>query len=110
MLPWPGGYLTLVHEAKDTPHGRQYAHRLVALDAQWRPVAASDAFVFRGPGIEFAAGLTTSIDGRSLVIGFGHDDRAAALAVTPIDEIRAVLRPLSGTTQIPSAQAARPGG
>ena len=95
LLGWDSGYLTLVHEAKDTPHGRQYAHRFVALDAQCLPVAASDAFFFRALGVEFAAGLAPGRDADELIVSLGADDRSAWLATIPAAAVRAALRPLT---------------
>ncbi len=102
LLAWDSGYLAVVHEAVDTPRGRPYAHRLVALDARCAPTAATDAFCFRAPGIEFAAGLTTCGDGDALLVSFGADDRSAWLATIPSGAVRAALRPLEATARQPS--------
>lgn len=103
LLPFDGGHLALVHESHHTPAGREYVHRFVAFDARVVPVAATDAFVFRERGIEFAAGLDCAPDGRTLVASFGSNDAAAFLACVPADQVRARLgRPFAGARFPPS--------
>lgn len=94
LLPWGTGHLALVHEARDTAQGREYAHRFVALDDRCVAVAASDAFHFRARGVEFAAGLAPGRDAAEVVVSFGADDCSAWLATIPVAAVRAALRPV----------------
>jgi hypothetical protein len=94
LLPWGAGYLSVLHEKRMAPKGSSYTHRFVEFDARCVPVAASDAFHFVKPGVEFASGLTPAVDADRLVVSFGVDDRAAYVATVPAAAIRASLRPL----------------
>jgi len=105
LLRWEEGWLAVIHEAKDTSHGREYAHRFVALDADGIARAASDAFCFRKPGVEFAAGLAFNHDDSELVVSFGADDGEAWLATVPASAVRALLRPLPARFQQPAARS-----
>ncbi len=93
LVPWDAGHLALVHEANDTPQGREYVHRFVALDDCCVPLAATAAFHFHARGIEFAAGLT--LDGDALVASYGVGDGSAWVARVPCAAVRDRLQPLS---------------
>ena len=96
LIPWEEGYLALVHEARDTEAGREYVHRFVRFDARGCPIEASLAFVFLGPGIEFAAGLVEGLDParHELIVSFGVNDREAWVARVPRAGVEAMLLPL----------------
>ena len=96
LMPWEHGYLALVHEARDTEAGREYVHRFVRFDALGLPIEASLAFVFLGPGIEFAAGLAEGLDPAEpeLVVSFGVNDSEAWVARVPRARVGAMLVPV----------------
>ena len=75
--------------------GRQYLHRFVGFDATKKPVAASSGFHFNSLGVEFAAGLTPSIDGASVLVSYGAGDCAAWIATVPVAAIQDLLKPLT---------------
>ena len=95
LIPWSSGFLAVVHEARDTARGRQYLHRFVGFDATKKPVAASSGFHFNSLGVEFAAGLTPSIDGASVLVSYGAGDCAAWIATVPVAAIQDLLKPLT---------------
>ena len=95
LIPWEGGLLAVVHEARDTANGRQYVHRFIVFDATNKPVAASNGFHFNSLGVEFAAGLTPSVDGRSVLISYGAADCEAWIALVPVEEIQSLLKPFT---------------
>lgn len=110
LLQWDAGWLAVIHEAKDTSHGREYAHRFVALDADFIACAASDPFCFRKPGVEFAAGLAFNHDDSAVVVSFGADDSSAWIATIPASAVRALLRPLPARLQQPASRSDEPAG
>ena len=91
LLPWDGGYLCVIHEAKDTAQGRQYVHRFVAFDANLVVQSASVAFVFKAAAIEFSCGLTLDPDAETLILSFGSGDSSACLASVPVAAVRSLL-------------------
>jgi len=108
LLRWNAGWLAVIHEAKDTTHGREYAHRFVALDADGIARAASDPFCFRKPGVEFAAGLAFNHEDSAVVVSFGANDSAAWVATIPVSAVRALLRPLPAGLQQPASHSDEP--
>jgi tetratricopeptide (TPR) repeat protein len=89
------GRLWITHEAVGmSGRRRRYLHRFAWEDAAGKPVLGSRAFTFRGPGIEFAAGMCLDGDGRSLLVSYGVEDREAWVARLPLEAVRAALRPL----------------
>jgi glycosyltransferase involved in cell wall biosynthesis len=91
LVPWDGGYLCVIHEAKDTAQGRQYVHRFVAVDTNLVAQTASVAFVFRAAEIEFSCGLTFDPRAESLILSFGAGDSSAWLASVPVPAVRSLL-------------------
>jgi predicted GH43/DUF377 family glycosyl hydrolase len=88
-----GGYLFLVHESKLTLGLQVYDHRLVLIDDDLQPVAASDLFTFTTDNIEYCAGAARR--GDDLVMSIGLEDREAALVTAPLDALLSLLRPLA---------------
>jgi glycosyltransferase involved in cell wall biosynthesis len=105
LLPWDAGWLAVLHEAKDTAHGREYAHRFVVLAADGVARSASDPFCFRKPGVEFAAGLAFNHDDSEVVVSFGAEDSMAWIATVPAGAVRALLRPLPARLQQDTAHS-----
>lgn len=94
-LPVDEGFLFVVHEARRAGQLRPtYLHRFVTLDATTTPSGISPAFAFVHDGIEFCAGLARR--GGDLLVSFGVEDRVAAVAVVPLDEVVDVVDPLGG--------------
>ena len=92
-LPTAHGYLFVAHEVHWRAGQRDYLHRLVHLDAEWQIDAASPAFRFLAPGIEFCAGIAQI--GDDVVLSFGSEDRAAYLARAPLEQLMGLLEPVS---------------
>lgn len=81
VIPFKGGWIALVHEARVKPDGkRYYQHRFVWWDTAKLLRQISPAFVFHDRQIEFAAGLAWHPDGKQLVISYGIRDCEAWLA------------------------------
>jgi hypothetical protein len=96
LVPWREGFLAVVHEAKDAPAGRQYLHRFVQFNEAAVPVAATPAFHFIAPGIEFASGLLAEqgAAGPQLLVTLGVGDCEAWAVRLPGEAVAAVLKPL----------------
>jgi hypothetical protein len=79
-----------VHAGADfADTSRVYLHRFVSLDDEFRITGISPQFIFRAPGIEFAAGL--AILDNSVIVSFGVADRECWLARLPLDRVIATL-------------------
>jgi len=91
-VPVDGGYLFAVHEAHDELGERSYTHRLILMSDQFLPAGLSEPFSFTHGGIEFCAGAARA--GDDLALSFGLNDRVAALAVAPLDQLISLVVPL----------------
>ncbi|MDA8310903.1 MAG: WlaTC/HtrL family glycosyltransferase [Actinomycetota bacterium] len=88
------GYLFVTHETRVVGNARpDYLHRFVTLDATLTPSGISPAFAFVHDGVEFCAGLARR--GDDLLLSFGVEDRCAAVAIVPLDEVIDVIDPVS---------------
>ena len=88
-----GGTLLLVHEVAF--HGqRDYLHRFLEVESDWRVVRASRPFFFLHRGIEFASGACLDHDGETLLITLGVEDGEAWLCRVPLRTVRDLLEPL----------------
>ncbi|MFI0607075.1 MAG: glycosyltransferase [Anaerolineae bacterium] len=86
------GFLCLVHETIEGMLGsRNYLHRFVRFDHDFRVVAVSDPFFFKKLGVEFASGLVYDAAQRALIVSFGVGDSEAMLAVMDADRVLAAL-------------------
>jgi glycosyltransferase involved in cell wall biosynthesis len=90
-VPVEGGFLFCVHEVL-FDQGRRYLHRFVRLDSAGLLDAASRRFTLAGRPIELCAGMARR--GEDLVLSFGIDDAAAALAVVPVEAALDLLEPV----------------
>ena len=90
-IAFDGGWLALVHEAREVASGRNYLHRFIWLDDAFALRRVSEPFCFKKTGIEFACGLTWHADAQHLIASFGVDDCAAYLATMLAFEVRALL-------------------
>lgn len=87
-IPFDEGYLCVTHETIDTNKGRIYLHRFVYLDDEFNVEAVSPSWIFAHYGIEFCSGL--ALDGDSILLSYGIDDKEAWLARVSVEEIEAM--------------------
>jgi hypothetical protein len=87
------GRLWVVHEvAHLEDRRRRYLHRFVWTAGE--RVRATPPFVLDHLGVEYAAGLCGTPDGRDLLVTYGLEDREAWLARLPRAAVAARLRPV----------------
>jgi tetratricopeptide (TPR) repeat protein len=90
------GRLWLVHEvAHLEDRRRRYLHRFVWTSADGERRRATAPFVFHHVGIEYAAGLCATPDGRDLLVTYGVEDREAWLARIPVARVAEGLLPVA---------------
>ncbi len=95
----PGRWLGIAHEMRLKPPNRTklYWHTLYTCDGWGRLLQRSPPFkLSTAHGIEFAAGLAVDRRG-GVAISFGTDDHDSWIAVTDLDSIERVLRPVDRT-------------
>ena len=93
IISWGDGFLAITHEAVDIGYERKYIHRFVELNSSYIPVSYTPSFYFISLSIEFAAGLTTALDG-DVLVSFGVMDCEAWLAKVPRARILGLLAPI----------------
>lgn len=105
LVAWQGGFLALVHEYAHAALRRHYLHRFAAFDSDLRMIALTEAFVFFGHPVEFAAGLCWHTDNKRLVASFGVNEEEAWLVTLDAASVSARLRrlPEMGPAQQPAA-------
>ncbi len=94
VIPYMGGWLCLVHEARPLPdknYKRYYWHRFAYLDRDFKLANISHPFVFEDRQIEFAAGMCWHPDGKRLVISYGVNDKEAHIAIVNESEVGKML-------------------
>jgi hypothetical protein len=74
---------------------RRYLHRFVWTSADGERRRATAPFVFHHVGIEYAAGLCATPDGRDLLVTYGVEDREAWLARIPVARVAEGLLPVA---------------
>jgi hypothetical protein len=78
LIPFRGGYLSVIHEVTWTPESRIYNHRFVVYNERKVIQRYSIPFYIKNEKtVEFAAGLATSHDGKNIVVSYGHADKEA---------------------------------
>jgi Glycosyl transferases group 1 len=92
-IPFDGGWLALIHEAREriSDGQRNYRHRFVWFDKVSVLRGVSRPFYFHKRGIEFAAGLAWHPDGKRLLVSYGVRDSEAWTATVEAEEVRQVL-------------------
>ncbi len=84
MIPFMGGYIGVVHEARPHPHTgkRWYQHRFMYIDLGGEKpfTRLSLPFVFHDRVIEFAAGICWHPDEKRVLISYGREDKEAWIA------------------------------
>jgi hypothetical protein len=111
LIPFHAGWLAVIHETDMTLGSlkRSYQHRFVWFDRMHRLRGISRRFIFRRPGIEFAAGMAWHPDGKRLMISFGVQDREAWIATVNASDVRALMGdPGRITTAVPGTLALPP--
>jgi hypothetical protein len=92
LIPFRGGWLSLIHETAYLPQGRVYEHRWVWFDGGLGLAQVSPAFYFlERQAIEFAAGLVAI--GDQLVASFGVRDAEAWLVELEAEDVWRLLSP-----------------
>lgn len=91
VIPFNGGYLAIVHEARENNGKRYYTHRFVFWDAYHALRTISKPFFFHNKVIEFAAGLAWHPDGKRLMISYGLEDKEAWIATVDWHDIAELL-------------------
>lgn len=90
LVPFAGGYLTVVHEVAHMGNHRAYEHRWAWFDNGATLRRVSPPFAFREPrAIEFAAGL--AVLGGEVVASFGVRDAEAWLVAIPCESVERLL-------------------
>lgn len=84
-IPFKDGWLVVAHEVIETDERRIYLHRFVSLDEEFRVLRVSSAWVFRGRGIEFCAGMAQV--GDEVVMTYGVQDNEAWMTRVPVKEV-----------------------
>lgn len=89
-------YLLIGHEAFSNGGIRDYLHRFVELDAEFRITRVSDLFHFVQSGIEFCAGMTLLPQGQvkepELLISFGVADKEAWISHVKLSDVEKQLK------------------
>jgi glycosyltransferase involved in cell wall biosynthesis len=95
-IPFDGGWLALVHEARVANNKRYYLHNFVWFDETNTLKAFSRRFFFHENAIEFAAGMAWHPDGKRLLISFGVVDTQSWIATVDPADVRRLLHDLDG--------------
>jgi len=90
-VPVADGWLFVVHDALQIGVHRRYSHRFLLLDSTFTLAGVSPPFHFSGAEVEYCCGAAPR--GSELILSFGIEDRAAALAVMELDEVLDLLEP-----------------
>lgn len=85
------GRLLIVHESPIYKNKRVYINRFVFYSDEWTLVSLSLPFIFENLSIEFCRSMTLSIDGLSLLIGVGIEDREAYIYQIQISQVNNLL-------------------
>lgn len=87
------GWLSVVHIVHWVRNvegeAREYRHRIIRYDRNWRVVARSAEFFFEHRGIEFCAGVARWGDG--IVMSYGVEDRVAHLMAISGSDLHRLL-------------------
>jgi tetratricopeptide (TPR) repeat protein len=94
-IEFDGGFLVLVHEVVVLhDFQRNYLHRFLFLDQEFKIVKLSDPFIFQHLGVEFCCSMTADHSGTMLLLAVGIEDREALLCMVGFDRVRSLLNPL----------------
>lgn len=93
-IEFDNGYLSLVHETVFTEEQRNYMHRFVFFDKDFKIQKVSKPFIFFHKGIEYCCGMAVDHSTTKLVMGIGVEDREAYLGTVDLDTVRSMLEAL----------------
>lgn len=92
LIPFRGGWLAVVHEARPLPDGkRYYNHRFVWFDMAGAMRFLSLPFVFHEKQIEFCAGLAWHPDGERIMLSYGVKDSEAWIVTVDAMDVNGML-------------------
>lgn len=92
-LPFDDGYLMLVHEVVFlSDYTRNYLHRFVFMDRDFKITKVTNPFTFFHKGVEYCLSMTQA--GDQLVLPIGIEDKEAYFCFVNIEEVRKLLKPL----------------
>lgn len=89
-IEFEGGYLVLIHEMIETSQ-RNYIHRFIYLDADFRIKTISKPFTFCNLGVEYCCGMALDESGKQLVLTISLEDRSAYLCFIDVSKIHKLL-------------------
>jgi len=93
-INYKDGHLLVVHEVAWISKGRAiYSHRFLQIGTEG-PVAISHQWYLEKIGIEFVSGLEWSLDGQSLILTAGIQDRTPWIFTTSISDVEKILIPV----------------
>ena len=91
-IAYKNGYLILVHETVHFPDlSRNYLHRFVYLDKNFKIEQISKPFIFSHLGIEFCCSMTLDHAGKELVMAVGIEDAQAFLYFVKLETVEKQL-------------------
>lgn len=94
-IPFLEGFLVLIHEVVYFPESsRNYMHRFLFLDKEFRVSKASKPFIFKHKGVEFCSSMCWDHLNKKIILGVGIEDREAWFCLLDANDIRSLLRPL----------------
>jgi predicted GH43/DUF377 family glycosyl hydrolase len=85
------GYLLMVHELV-LDLERNYLHRFLYLDKNFKIERISRPFTFLHKGIEYCCGMTLDHEGKTCIIPIGYEEQKAFLLFVDLDTIRSMLK------------------
>jgi len=92
VIAFDRGFLAIIHESITRVDGlREYLHRFVKFDHEWKLAAVSDSFKFQNERIEFAAGLTVHPVTDTVIVSYGVNDRESWLCSIPCQQVANML-------------------
>jgi len=91
-IPWEEGYLAITHQVARYDLVKNYYHRWILLDEEFRIVRMSPLWVLEGYGVEFVRSMTQSHRDGCVWLGVGIGDREAWLYEVEMETIREMLK------------------
>lgn len=92
-IEFDNGYLSLVHETVYNEQ-RNYMHRFIFFDKNFKVQKVSKPFIFFHKGIEYCCGMAIDHSETKLIMTVGVEDREAYLGIVDLDTVRSLLETL----------------
>lgn len=92
-IPYRGGYLVVIHEVVFNP-GRQYLHRFLHFDSEWKIQRVSRLWYFRSVAIEYCSGSCLLLNGTGVLLTYGLNDGQAETAEITWNELETLFQPI----------------